>query len=202
MREGDVFTLADGTTETITRTYGEKLDEPVIVYNFDVQDFHTYYVADIGVLVHNNNCRVASADEYAKQVSDKTKVNGTYNESDSASDILRGELYGACIPKAPYSNAAHHIVPWRDSRAQTARNILDDFGVQYNSAANGVLLLTEVNQYVGKTTLHVGNHGASYIELVTNRLQNVVNAGGKKSDIVAELNNIRSGLLSGTIKLN
>ena len=29
-------------------TYGEQLDEPVIVYNFEVSDFHTYYVTDTG----------------------------------------------------------------------------------------------------------------------------------------------------------
>ena len=28
----------------------------VKVYNFEVEDFHTYYVTDIGVLVHNKNC--------------------------------------------------------------------------------------------------------------------------------------------------
>ena len=55
LREGDVLTLADGTTATITKTYGEQLDEPVIVYNFEVKDFHTYYVTDTGVLVHNDD---------------------------------------------------------------------------------------------------------------------------------------------------
>ena len=53
---GDILTLADGTTAPITDTYGEQLDEPVIVYNFEVQDFHTYYVTDTGVLVHNADC--------------------------------------------------------------------------------------------------------------------------------------------------
>ena len=55
LREGDELTLADGSTTTITKTYGEQLDEPVIVYNFEVSDFHTYYVTDNGVLVHNAN---------------------------------------------------------------------------------------------------------------------------------------------------
>ena len=55
LREGDVLTLADGTTAFITKTYGEQLDEPVIVYNFEVQDFHTYYVTDISILVHNDS---------------------------------------------------------------------------------------------------------------------------------------------------
>ena len=55
LREGDVLTLADGTAATITKTYGEQLAEPVIVYNFEVKDFHTYYVTNTGVLVHNAN---------------------------------------------------------------------------------------------------------------------------------------------------
>ena len=50
---GDILTLADGTTASVSDTYGEQLDEPVIVYNFEVQEFHTYYVTDTGVLVHN-----------------------------------------------------------------------------------------------------------------------------------------------------
>ena len=62
MREGDVLTLADGTTTVITKTYGEQLDEPVIVYNFEVQDFHTYYVTDTGLFVHNSTCNIKSSD--------------------------------------------------------------------------------------------------------------------------------------------
>ena len=31
----------------------EFADKPVTVYNFQVEDFHTYYVGDICVLVHN-----------------------------------------------------------------------------------------------------------------------------------------------------
>jgi len=37
---------------------GKKLeitDKPVKVYNFKVDDFYTYHVAHIGVLVHNAN---------------------------------------------------------------------------------------------------------------------------------------------------
>lgn len=31
----------------------EILETPVTVYNFEVEDFHTYYVSDTNVLVHN-----------------------------------------------------------------------------------------------------------------------------------------------------
>jgi Pretoxin HINT domain/Novel toxin 21 len=30
------------------------------VYNFQVEDFHSYFVSDLGILVHNNNCNKAS----------------------------------------------------------------------------------------------------------------------------------------------
>ena len=82
LREGDVLTLADGTTATITRTYGEQLDEPVIVYNFEVCDFHTYYVTKTGVLVHNANrvgCDVVDTDSLSKPGEDLYV--GTYSSS-------------------------------------------------------------------------------------------------------------------------
>jgi len=34
----------------------EELREPVKVYNFEVEEYHTYYVGDAEVLVHNDNC--------------------------------------------------------------------------------------------------------------------------------------------------
>ncbi|RGG55657.1 hypothetical protein DWX34_10770 [Ruminococcus sp. AF19-15] len=33
----------------------ELTEEPVKVYNFEVEDFHTYHVCTLGVLVHNAN---------------------------------------------------------------------------------------------------------------------------------------------------
>ena len=56
LRAGDILTLADGSNTTITKVYGEKLDEAVIVYNFEVEDFHTYFITSSEILVHNANC--------------------------------------------------------------------------------------------------------------------------------------------------
>ena len=36
----------------------ELTDEPTTVYNFQVEDFHTYHVGEIGVWVHNASCKV------------------------------------------------------------------------------------------------------------------------------------------------
>lgn len=145
---------------------------------------------------------VTSASDYATKIGKRTDVVGTYPSSASASDILRGELKGVDIPNPPYKNAAHHIVPWNDPRALDARNILDDFNIDYNSASNGVFLPMEVNEYTGDAVLHIGSHSADYVTKVTSTLEEVVAAGGTKDDIISALNGLREGLLNGTLKLN
>ena len=62
LEAGDKLTLADGNTATVTNIAYE--DTHATVYNFEVEDFHTYYVGTESVLVHNNggNCmKTASA---------------------------------------------------------------------------------------------------------------------------------------------
>lgn len=62
LEAGDKLTLADGNTATVTNVAYE--DTHATVYNFEVEDFHTYYVGIESVLVHNNggNCmKTASA---------------------------------------------------------------------------------------------------------------------------------------------
>lgn len=53
---GDKLQKADGSNLTIDKVEFVLLDEPVKVYNFTVTDFHTYYVTDLGIWVHNTNC--------------------------------------------------------------------------------------------------------------------------------------------------
>lgn len=48
----EVYNL-DGTTSTILGSEIEVLDEPVLVYNLEVEDFHSYFVGCVPVLVHN-----------------------------------------------------------------------------------------------------------------------------------------------------
>ena len=47
--------LLNGEYVIIEQVQHELLETPVTVYNFEVEDFHTYYVGD-GVLVHNRGC--------------------------------------------------------------------------------------------------------------------------------------------------
>ena len=65
----------------------EILEEPVKVYNFQVEDFHTYHVGQNGVLVHN-----------AKN----------YNTYDPYDDIPQKEAIGRRHGDAPQNNQAQN----------------------------------------------------------------------------------------------
>ena len=54
LKAGDRVRLLNGTNAEIKSAVTERLVEPVKVYNFEVEDWHTYYVAGAGVLVHND----------------------------------------------------------------------------------------------------------------------------------------------------
>lgn len=60
----------------------------------------------------------------------------------------------------------------------------------------------EVNQYTGDTALHIGGHSTEYIDIVTERLEKVVENGGGKDSIIEVLNQIRKDLLEGKLKIN
>ena len=73
LKVGDYVETADGETLLITNVEKETLAEPVPVYNFEVEDWHTYYVSEEEVLVHNNGCMETAGSE-----SGKTSTGYTY----------------------------------------------------------------------------------------------------------------------------
>lgn len=53
INEGDEVFLIDGSTAVVTGAELEKLEEPIKVYNLEVEDYNTFFVGDEAVLVHN-----------------------------------------------------------------------------------------------------------------------------------------------------
>lgn len=53
LRAGDVLVLSNGELVTVEWIDHEILESPIKVYNFEVEDFHTYFVGESGILVHN-----------------------------------------------------------------------------------------------------------------------------------------------------
>ena len=54
LRAGDILVLLNGEYVVVERVQHEILEAPIAVYNFQVEGYHTYYVSDVGVLVHNS----------------------------------------------------------------------------------------------------------------------------------------------------
>ena len=75
LRAGDILVLVNGEYVVVEKVQHEILEAPIEVYNFQVEDYHTYYVTDTGVLVHNS-CK--------HQSSEWTKIRKNYWKEQAA----------------------------------------------------------------------------------------------------------------------
>ena len=53
LRAGDILVMLNGDYVVVEQVQHEILEAPVKVFNFEVEDFHTYFVGESSVLVHN-----------------------------------------------------------------------------------------------------------------------------------------------------
>ena len=67
LRAGDILVMSNGEYVVVEQVEHELLESPVRVYNFEVEGFHTYFVGDTSVLVHNA-CRVKTGNVKDKVV--------------------------------------------------------------------------------------------------------------------------------------
>ena len=77
LRVGDILVSVNGEYVVIEKIQHEILEAPITVYNFEVADFHTYYVGQCSALVHNE-CGPLKTNVESKSVANKlgyTKVN-------------------------------------------------------------------------------------------------------------------------------
>ena len=58
LRAGDILVLVNGEYVVVEKVQHEILESPINVYNFQVAGDHTYYVSNIGVLVHNGCSKI------------------------------------------------------------------------------------------------------------------------------------------------
>ena len=63
LQEGYELVCLDGGKEVITDVRVEWLEEAITVYNFEVADYHTYFVGDGDVLVHNKSANPSNSTE-------------------------------------------------------------------------------------------------------------------------------------------
>lgn len=73
LKSGDKVLLSSGKIVEITKVEIEKLKKKVKVYNFRVTDWHTYFVSNIEVLVHNANYNPDGQTQSANNLSNQNK---------------------------------------------------------------------------------------------------------------------------------
>ena len=101
LRAGDRLQLVNGEYVVVEQVQHEILEFSVTVYNFEVEDFHTYYVGDTGVLVHNK----CGGDEWSTIRESSTAVNKTKgmsvsqyrNYENTLTKLSKGDMSGLNI---------------------------------------------------------------------------------------------------------
>ena len=90
----DIVYTKDWNTATVKSVSLLELDEPVEVFNFEVEDCHTYFVGDGCILVHNASCHLSKewraerkrywkeqAEFYRGNANGQRSISGTYDVS-------------------------------------------------------------------------------------------------------------------------
>ena len=99
LRAGDILVLVNGEYVVVEKVQHELLENPINVYNFQVEDYHTYYVAEFGILVHNDcsangvNKKKFNGDQQAVLELAKENKNGL-TEEDANTLVDWAEEYG------------------------------------------------------------------------------------------------------------
>lgn len=112
--------------------------------------------------------------------------------SEASADKLRRNMINANIQEPTYQNAAHHIVAGNARDASEARQILDNFKININDAANGVFLPTEIG--VSNAAYHPSLHTTNYYDKVNALLRNATS----KQDAIDILGQISKALQNGS----
>ena len=110
LKPGDEVLLSDGTTAKIRKVEEHHLETPVCVYNFEVEELHTYLVGTKGIVVHNDCAEPVPEGGSGS----KTYMTGTEGEEELArlvggksQQYRKTSLGGRYIDQLSADNIAH-----------------------------------------------------------------------------------------------
>ncbi len=92
---GDKLVSVNGEYLVIEKFYIEETENPVDVYNFQVEDFHTYHVGKNGVLVHNAQYETDIGDYKGNRIQEEYEdlaKDPAHKNSLRPDDIKQGEM--------------------------------------------------------------------------------------------------------------
>ena len=106
LKAGDVLVLSNGELVTVEWVQHEILESPIKVYNFEVEDFHTYFVGENGVFVHNRcgpedftNKPNADAQPKSSDIRfSQNSISSKFKNGSSVDDMIQGLRKGTVDP--------------------------------------------------------------------------------------------------------
>ena len=105
----DVVYTRDWGTAIVKSVNLIELDEPVEVFNFEVEDCHTYFVGELDILVHNASCHLSK--EWRTKRSNYWKDQARTGGNDTWYDINYGDNYSRMMQgKAPIGYDGKRVV--------------------------------------------------------------------------------------------
>lgn len=93
LRAGDVLVTLNGEYVVVEQVQHELLESPEITYNFEVEDYHTYYVSATEVLVHN-----ACSENPQKIRYTQDSISKNFRDGSSVDDMISGLKNGSITP--------------------------------------------------------------------------------------------------------
>ena len=107
LEKDSVLVYNDGIASLISKEV-EELDEEEITYNFEVEDYHTYFVGENSILVHNK-CRGWQRKKYWKKEATNLKGNGKTYDVDAFDNLERMKSGKAPIGFDKKPVELHHV---------------------------------------------------------------------------------------------
>jgi len=112
LRAGDILVLANGEYVTVEKIQHEILESPVKVYNFEVEDYHTYYAGENSVLVHNK-CKETGSYEIEFKSGKNYAGKGSRSRM-SVSEKRISTMYQDPVVKSSWTPAPDHKAAFVD----------------------------------------------------------------------------------------
>ncbi|SDM86461.1 polymorphic toxin-type HINT domain-containing protein [Acetanaerobacterium elongatum] len=97
LNAGDKLVLQSGKIVIVEQVQHEILETPATVYNFEVEDFHTYYVSNSSILVHNS-CSGGGFTKYSAQQLSKM-VSGNFHGVSGAKNAILKDVSPSILKK-------------------------------------------------------------------------------------------------------
>ena len=119
---GDHLSDVCGKVLLVEEFWIEYPDEPATVYNFQVEDFHTYYVGENCIFVHNADCSIEFTNksnldekEFKRQLSDQENGLNNMTVEEYLNNRALFKTKGRSPDSARYQRAARKMLFLRNS---------------------------------------------------------------------------------------